>query len=82
MKLQQAYYLKKNNPGQYAQSTGSSQRPEAVLNRRSHNKFSALFRSPQEDFQGQDPAKSSEEGIACLTHTWFTESAIRISVRQ
>ena len=29
----------------------------------------------QGDLQGQDPVKS-EEGITCLTHTWFAESAI------
>jgi hypothetical protein len=65
MKLQQAY-LKKNNPRQYAHSTDGSQRPEDVLNRRLSSRVSAFFRGPQEDSQGQNPAKS-EEGIAYLS---------------
>jgi len=80
MKLQQAY-SKKNNPRQYAHSTDGSQRPEDFANRRLSERVSALFRSRQEDLQGQDPAKSGE-GIAYLTHTRFAESAIYISVRQ
>jgi hypothetical protein len=74
MKLQQAY-LKNNNPRQYAHSTNSSQRPEGVSNRRFTSRFSTFFRGRQEDFQGQEPAKS-DEGIASLTHTWFTTESV------